>query len=44
LAPRVTRRHRLLEAFLMETFDMRPDRVQVEVDRLEHHVSAVLEN
>ena len=44
LALRITCRHRLLEALLVESFDKRRDRVHVEVDRLEHHVSAELED
>ncbi len=43
LALRVTRRHRLLETFLVEALGMSPERVHAEADRLEHHISAELE-
>jgi DtxR family transcriptional regulator, Mn-dependent transcriptional regulator len=43
LAVRLTRRHGLLAAFLAETLDVSLDRVDVEADRLEHRVSAELE-
>ncbi len=43
LALSITRRHRLLETFLVETLGMPWDRVHVEADRLEHHVSEELE-
>lgn len=39
LALRVTRRHRLLEAFLVEAVGMPLERVHGEADRLEHHIS-----
>ena len=43
LALRVTRRHRLLETFLVEALGMSPGRAHPEADRLEHHISAELE-
>ena len=43
LALRITRRHRLLETFLVEALGMPWDRVHVEADRLEHHLSDELE-
>ena len=43
LALRVTRRHQLLEIFLVEALGMSPDRVHAEADRLEHHISTELE-
>lgn len=43
LALRIIRRHRLLETFLVETLGMPWDRVHVEADRLEHHLSDELE-
>jgi len=43
LALRVTRRHRLLETFLVEALGMSLERVHAEADRLEHHISGELE-
>ena len=43
LALRITRRHRLLETFLVEALGMPWDRVHTEADRLEHHLSDELE-
>ncbi len=43
LALRMTRRHRLLETFLVEALGMPWDRVHAEADRLEHHLSDELE-
>ena len=43
LALRITRRHRLLETFLVEALDMPRDRGRTEADRLEHHLSEELE-
>lgn len=43
LALRVTRRHRLLETFLVEALGMPLERVHDEAARLEHHVSSQLE-
>jgi len=43
LALRVTRRHRLLEAFLVEALGMALERVHAEADRLEHRISPELE-
>ena len=44
MARRINRRHRLLEAFLAQTLEMSSDRVRMEADRLEHHISAELED
>jgi len=44
VALRVTRRHRLLETFLVETLGMSLELVHAEADRLEHHISAELED
>ncbi len=44
VALQVTRRHRLLETFLVETLGMSLERVHAEADRLEHHISAELED
>lgn len=43
LALRVTRRHRLLETFLVDALGMPLEEVHDEADRLEHHVSPALE-
>lgn len=43
LALRLTRRHRLLETMLSEVLGMPLERVHAEADRLEHHISAELE-
>jgi DtxR family transcriptional regulator, Mn-dependent transcriptional regulator len=43
LALRIARRHRLLEAFLLETVGMSLDHVHDEADRLEHHISSEFE-
>ncbi|HEV2820161.1 MAG TPA: metal-dependent transcriptional regulator [Solirubrobacteraceae bacterium] len=43
LAARLARRHRLLETLLVEQLGMAWERAHVEADRLEHHVSAQLE-
>ncbi len=43
LALRIVRRHRLLETFLVQTLGMPWDRVHLEADRLEHHLSEELE-
>lgn len=43
LALRVTRRHRLLETFLVEILGMPLERVHIESDRLEHHISSEVE-
>lgn len=43
LAVRVTRRHRLLETFLVDVLGMPRERVHVEAHRLEHHISSDLE-
>jgi DtxR family transcriptional regulator, Mn-dependent transcriptional regulator len=43
LALRLTRRHHLLEAFLIESVGMAPQLVHEEADRLEHHISPELE-
>ena len=42
-ALRVVRRHRLLELFLTERLGLHPDEVHAEAERLEHHISADLE-
>ncbi len=43
LALRMTRRHRLLETFLVEVLEMPIEHVHREADRLEHHISGELE-
>ncbi len=44
LALRVTRRHQVLETFLVEVLGMPLDRARVTADRLEHQVSFELED